>query len=155
MGLVAVMLELLDLAPGTRVLEIGTGSGYNAALLAELVGDPSLVTSLDIDRSLIVDPAAHLDASGHDGVKLICRDAYEGAAEWAPFDRIVAPWGVRTWPRPGSTSWPGTDSRSIPLEHGGVHPLMKVAPTDEGAAGRVVGRSGFVTIQGRRAGRSP
>ena len=67
MGLVASMLELLDVAPGDRVLEIGTGSGYNTALLAELVGDPSLVSSIDIDQGLIVDAAEHLAASGHSG----------------------------------------------------------------------------------------
>ena len=90
MGLVASMLELLDVAPGDRVLEIGTGSGYNTALLAELVGDPSLVSSIDIDQGLIVDAAEHLAASGHSGAHLIWRDGHEGAAEQAPFHRIIA-----------------------------------------------------------------
>jgi hypothetical protein len=45
-GLMAQMLELLALQPGMRVLEIGAGSGYNAALMAELVSDPSLITTL-------------------------------------------------------------------------------------------------------------
>ncbi len=77
-GLVASMLELLDLAPGMRVLEIGTGSGYNAALLAELVGDPRLVTSVDIESGLIGAAAEHLTESGHCGVNLVCRGRVRG-----------------------------------------------------------------------------
>jgi protein-L-isoaspartate(D-aspartate) O-methyltransferase len=155
MGLVASMLETMDLSPGDRVLEVGTGSGYNAALLAELVGDPSLVTSVDIDETLILEARDHLAASGHSGVNLICRDAYEGAAEGAPFDRIVATVGCTDL----APAWldqlaPGGFAL-IPLEHGGGHPLMKVTATVGGAAGRVVGPSSFVAIQGRQAGRSP
>ena len=48
-SVVAMMLEALDLEPGMRVLEIGAGTGYNAALMAEMVGDAGLVTTIDID----------------------------------------------------------------------------------------------------------
>ena len=51
-AIMAIMLELLDVAPGQRVLEIGAGTGYNAALLAHLVGDAGTVTSLDIDQEV-------------------------------------------------------------------------------------------------------
>jgi protein-L-isoaspartate(D-aspartate) O-methyltransferase len=47
-SLVAEMLELLQLVPGLRVLEIGAGTGYNAALMAEVVGDKRLVVTVDI-----------------------------------------------------------------------------------------------------------
>lgn len=47
-ALLAIMLELLDLSPGVRVLEIGTGTGYFAALLAEMGGNPNLVTTSEI-----------------------------------------------------------------------------------------------------------
>src|SRR5687768_7325211 len=56
-SLMAQMLEDLNLAPGLRVLEIGAGTGYNAALLAHVVGG---VTSIDIDRDVLADARAHL-----------------------------------------------------------------------------------------------
>jgi protein-L-isoaspartate(D-aspartate) O-methyltransferase len=49
----ASMLQALDVSPGMQVLEIGTGSGYNAALLAHLVGDPHAITTIDLDPDLI------------------------------------------------------------------------------------------------------
>ena len=50
--IMAIMLELLNAAPGQRVLEIGAGTGYNAALLSHLVGDAGTVTSIDIDEEV-------------------------------------------------------------------------------------------------------
>ena len=52
-SLMAEMLELLALRPGDRVLEIGTGTGYNAALLRHLVGPKGHVTSVDVDAALV------------------------------------------------------------------------------------------------------
>ena len=52
-AVVAMMLEALDLKPGLRVLEIGAGTGYNAALMAEVVGDQRLVTTIDIDADVV------------------------------------------------------------------------------------------------------
>src|SRR5919108_4647080 len=52
-SLMAQMLELLEPRPGMRVLEIGAGSGYNAALMAELVGDAALVTAVDIQADVV------------------------------------------------------------------------------------------------------
>ncbi len=52
-AVMALMLSYLDVKPGMRILEIGTGTGYNAALLVRLTGDPRLVTTLEIDSTLI------------------------------------------------------------------------------------------------------
>ena len=52
-SLVADMLELLEVAPGHRVLEVGAGTGYNAALLAELLGDQRLVTTVDVAEDVV------------------------------------------------------------------------------------------------------
>ena len=59
---VAVMLEQLDPRPGDRVLEIGAGTGYNAALLAHLVGETGQVVTLDIDADLVEGAREHLSA---------------------------------------------------------------------------------------------
>jgi protein-L-isoaspartate(D-aspartate) O-methyltransferase len=54
------MLEQLDVQPGHRVLEIGAGTGYNAALLAHLAGPDGHVTTIDIDEDVVMQPGADL-----------------------------------------------------------------------------------------------
>ena len=92
----ARMLELAGLADGQRVLEVGTGTGWNTALLAHRLGDAA-VTSVEIDEPLLnaareslrdagLSPATHLT------------DGYGGYPEAAPFDRIISACGVRRIP---------------------------------------------------------
>src|SRR6202020_1593510 len=88
--IMAVMLELLDLAPGQRVLEIGAGTGYNAALLARLVGEAGAVTSLDIDEQVAREAADHLAAVGAGSGAVPCTERWLGEDRAAPFDRISA-----------------------------------------------------------------
>lgn len=88
-SMVAIMLEQLDVRPGHRVLEIGAGTGYNAALLAHLAGPTGAVTSVDIDPELVATAAAHLAAAGISGVELHCADGALGHPPGAPYDRIV------------------------------------------------------------------
>ncbi len=85
---IVVMLEQLQLEPGMRVLEIGTGTGYNAALLAELVGPSGEVTTVDIDEDLSAGAADVLRRVGYGAVNLHMGDGFFGARYWAPFDRI-------------------------------------------------------------------
>jgi protein-L-isoaspartate(D-aspartate) O-methyltransferase len=87
--IMAIMLEQLDLRSGQRVLEIGAGTGYNAALLAHVVGDGGRVTALDIDDDIVVGARAHLAAAGVAGVRVVQADGWAGLAEDAPFDRII------------------------------------------------------------------
>lgn len=87
-GAVAVMLDRLDVTDGMRVLEIGTGTGYNAALLCHRLGDTH-VYSVDIDPALVSEAGRALEAAGHRPA-LAARDGYAGWAEEAPFDRIIA-----------------------------------------------------------------
>jgi protein-L-isoaspartate(D-aspartate) O-methyltransferase len=89
-AIMAIMLELLDVAPGQRVLEIGAGTGYNAALLAHLVGDAGTVTSLDIDEEVAREASDHLAKVGADEVEVRCTDGWLGESRGAPFDRIIA-----------------------------------------------------------------
>lgn len=84
----AFMLEQADIRPGMRVLEIGSG-GYNAALIAELVGPEGAVTSVDIDPDVIDRARRLLSAAGYGQVHAITADGAAGVAERAPYDRIV------------------------------------------------------------------
>src|SRR5919202_4998573 len=75
---VAVMLEQLAVEPGQRVLEVGAGTGYNAALLAELVGPEGQVVSIEIDEDLVAAAREHLRAAGYDQVQVVLGDGALG-----------------------------------------------------------------------------
>lgn len=84
--IVAVMSDLLDLAPSDRVLEIGTGCGYQAAVLAELA---ARVYSIEVVVELAEAAALRLRALGYANVALRQGDGYAGWPEEAPFDAII------------------------------------------------------------------
>ena len=88
--MMAIMLEALDLQPGMSVLEIGTGSGYNAALIRQIVGSQGRVVSLDIESDLIEAATAHLAAAGNEDVTVITGDGAVGYPRFSPYDRIIA-----------------------------------------------------------------
>jgi protein-L-isoaspartate(D-aspartate) O-methyltransferase len=87
-GLMAEMLERLDVRPGQRVLEIGTGTGYNAALLAHLVGPGGSVTSVDIDRELAERAGRAIQDAGY-SADVRVGDGRAGVEGGGSFDRIV------------------------------------------------------------------
>ena len=85
--IVALMTDLLEVKHGDRVLEIGTGSGYQAALLAELAG---AVYSIEIVEPLAREAAERLQRLGYRNVVTRAGDGYLGWPEQAPFDAIIA-----------------------------------------------------------------
>jgi protein-L-isoaspartate(D-aspartate) O-methyltransferase len=87
-SLMAQMLEDLQLRPGMRVLEVGAGTGYNAALLAHVVG-PGLVTSVDVDREVLSEAWDHLRNFPERQVEVKHADGRYGYPERAPYDRIM------------------------------------------------------------------
>lgn len=93
----AAMLEQAQVASGMRVLEIGSG-GYQAALLAELVGAEGEVTTVDIDPDVTRRARECLDAAGYQRVRVVAADAEDGVPEHAPYDRIIVT--VRAWDIP-------------------------------------------------------
>lgn len=88
-SLMAAMLEQLELQPGHRVLEIGAASGYNAALMAHIVGEGGHVVTIDIDEDLVQGAREHLAEAGFTNVEAVCADGGFGYAEAAPYDRII------------------------------------------------------------------
>ncbi|MFJ1582068.1 methyltransferase, FxLD system [Streptomyces sp. NPDC088197] len=97
-SVVALMLDQLDAQPGERILELGAGTGYNAALLAHLVGEKGHVTTIDVDEDLVDGTRAHLAAAGFTNVEAVTRDGALGHAEGAPYDRIIATVGAHGIP---------------------------------------------------------
>lgn len=84
--IVGLMSELLGVGPGDRVLEIGTGSGYQAAVLAAMGCE---VYSIEIRESLALSAGERLEGAGYPGVHLRVGDGYQGWPQAAPFAGII------------------------------------------------------------------
>lgn len=93
---VARMLELLALTPHDRVLDVGTGSGYHAALLAELAGE---VISIELLPELSRAAAARLADLGYTRVNCLVADGWQGVGELGPFDAVNVAAAFATLPR--------------------------------------------------------
>jgi protein-L-isoaspartate(D-aspartate) O-methyltransferase len=147
-SLVAEMLELLQLVPGLRVLEIGAGTGYNAALMAEVVGDKRLVVTVDILDDVVTQTRRLLARAGYPGIAVLLRDGVQGATERAPFDRIVATVGCSDL----SPNWAEQLAEGgvllVPLAHAGGHPLYLLRKEHGRLGGRVASWTGFMPIRG-------
>jgi protein-L-isoaspartate(D-aspartate) O-methyltransferase len=93
-AMMAIMLDQLGLEPGHRVLEIGTGTGYNAAVMSAVVGPGGDVVSIDIDPELVARARSSLQAAGYDTVTVKCADGGYGDPAGAPFDRVIVTAGA-------------------------------------------------------------
>ena len=147
---VALMLDALDVEPGMRVLEIGTGTGYNAALLAHRLG-PGNVTSVEIDPEVADHARRALTTTGYP-VTVLTGDGAQGYPPHAPYDRIIATAAVQRVPyqwvaqtRPGGvilTPW------ATPYHNGAL--VRLTVNTDGTAEGRIVGDVAFMQLRDQR-----
>ncbi|MCX5206720.1 methyltransferase, FxLD system [Streptomyces sp. NBC_00237] len=96
--IVGMMLEQLDVQPGQNVLELGAGTGFNAALLGHLVGEKGRVTTIDVDEDIVAGARAGLAAAGITNVTVILGDGAVGHLKNAPYDRIEATVGAHAIP---------------------------------------------------------
>ncbi|MEV6317033.1 methyltransferase domain-containing protein [Streptomyces sp. NPDC051776] len=95
-SLMAQMLEVLEVRDGDRVLEIGTGTGFNAALISHRLGEER-VTTVDLDREITESARDHLARAGYHPV-VVRRDGARGCPSRAPYDRILATCALRSVP---------------------------------------------------------
>jgi len=86
--MVAIMCELLELSEGHKVLEIGSGSGYNAAVMGELVGKSGHVYTVERIEPLVHFARENLKETGYNNVTVILEDGSMGYSRYAPYDRI-------------------------------------------------------------------
>ena len=96
--IVAMMLDQLDVQPEDDILEIGAGTGYNAALLKYLTGPEGTVTTIDIDPEVTTGARRGLEATGYDNVRVLTRDGALGDPTGAPYDRMI--FTVGAWDLP-------------------------------------------------------
>ncbi|WP_330457893.1 methyltransferase domain-containing protein [Streptomyces sp. NBC_00820] len=97
-SLMARMLVALEVGAGDRVLEVGAGTGYNAALLAHRLGDDDLVTTVDLEPEITESARQHLAVAGYHPA-VVTGDGARGVPERAPYDRIIATCSLPTVPR--------------------------------------------------------
>ena len=96
--MVAIMLELAELQPGDRVLEIGSGTGYNAALLGTLVGPTGSVIGIELEADLVRRSARALADAGIGNVEVHAADGRLGWPDDAPYDCVMATVGAEEVP---------------------------------------------------------
>ena len=92
------LLSLLDLRPGLNVLEIGSGSGWLAAIMGRLVGPAGRVTGVEIIAELAAQSRADLAAVGLSNVEILARDGAQSVPEGAPFGRVMITAGIWDFP---------------------------------------------------------
>jgi len=98
--MVAIMCELLDLNEGEKVLEIGTGCGYHAAVVAEIVGKKGKVVTIERIPELAEMAKKNLKALGYDNVVVIVEDGSKGYDPEAPYDKIYVTAAAPDIPQP-------------------------------------------------------
>lgn len=98
--MVAIMCDLLELSEGLKVLEIGTGSGYNAAVMGELVGKSGHVYTVERIEPLVNFARENLKKAGYENVTVLLDDGSMGYSKCAPYDRIVVTCAAPDIPEP-------------------------------------------------------
>lgn len=143
--MVAIMTERLDLSPGDRVLEIGTGCGYHAAVTAEVVGAEN-VYSVEYHESLAKRAMETLARIGYGGISLRAGDGRDGWPEYAPYDRIYLTCAANDFPAPLVSQLRGNGIILGPL--GDVSQILtKARKTTSGLERETHGRVRFVPLQ--------
>lgn len=149
-SIMAIMLEELRVRDGMRVLEIGTGTGYNAALLGHRLGDAN-VSTVDIDPALTAAAGEHLSAAGHHP-RVATFDGALGFPDSAPYDRVLCTCSVSEIPsawlaqtRPGGLV---VTTLNRPI---GAGLVRIVAGAGADGTGRVLARNGrFMPLRAHR-----
>lgn len=154
--MVASMLRDLDVRPGNRVLEIGTGTGWNAGLLAHRLGDLNVVT-VEYDPDVARSARENLDRAGL-APTLVEGDGRAGWAEGAPYDRIIATCSLLEIP----PAWLEQAAQGAVIvapfgtEYGGEQ-IVRLVVNDDGtrALGNFTGGSAFMRLRQQRTERPP
>jgi len=144
--IVALMTELLQLKSTDRVLEIGTGSGYQAAILAEVVAE---VYTIEIVEALALESSERLERLGYTNVHTLHADGYYGWEEHAPFDAIIVTAAPDHIPQPLVQQLKDGSKLVIPVgPPGGYQTLWQVTQTGQEITKRNITGVLFVPFTG-------
>jgi protein-L-isoaspartate(D-aspartate) O-methyltransferase len=150
-SVVAQMLTALRAEPGMSVLEIGTGTGWNTALLAHRLGGEH-VTSVEIDPHISAHAQKALADAGYGAVTVLTGDGALGHPQRAPYDRMISTACVYQVPYPwiAQTRAGGLVVTPWGTEYYNGHLLAVTVAGDGTATGRIVGKTAFMTVRDQR-----
>jgi protein-L-isoaspartate(D-aspartate) O-methyltransferase len=141
---VAYMTEQLQVKPNHRVLEVGTGSGYQAAVLSRLARE---VVTLERYRTLANSARTRLKTLGYDNVEVLLADGLAGEPMRAPYDRIIVTAAAETIPPALTAQLAEGGIMILPLgPHGGAQELLKLTKTGQGQ-GRDLARENLIGVR--------
>lgn len=147
-GIVAGMLEQLGVRPGHRVLEIGTGTGYNAALLARLAGPSGAVASIEYDTAVSSAARDALSRAGYGQVEVITGDGAAGWAAGAPYDRIIVTAGAWDVARAWRDQLADGELMLVPLRMAGLTRSVALRRDGEVLRSESMAPCGFIPMRG-------
>jgi protein-L-isoaspartate(D-aspartate) O-methyltransferase len=144
--IVALMVEALELKGGERVLEVGTGSGYVAAVLGELCAE---VFSVEVVEELALKARTLLNRLGYPDVSVFVGDGTLGCAEHAPYDAIVISAAAPCIPRPLIEQLKIPGYLVFPMGEKELQTLVRIRKDDAGIREEYLGDCHFVKLRGR------
>ncbi len=155
--MVCIYAEQLDLKVGLKVLEIGAGSGYNAAVMAEIVAPENLpqekwghVYTVEIVPELCTFAQANLERAGYgDRVTVLCRDGSTGLPEYSPYDRIAVTASAPDVPEPLVEQLKEGGLLLIPVGSSFFQKLLLISKREGKIVKRDLGAVAFVPLRGR------
>jgi protein-L-isoaspartate(D-aspartate) O-methyltransferase len=148
--MVGIMLEALHLGPGMKVLEIGTGSGYHASLLGELVRPGGKVYTVERIEELGLKARTTLERLGYgDTVEVVISDGTKGLPEHAPYDRVLVTAAAPYVPEPLKEQLAEGGTLLIPVGDRPVQDLLLVTKKEGKYEERPMGEVVFVPLIGQ------
>ncbi|MBN2422640.1 protein-L-isoaspartate(D-aspartate) O-methyltransferase [Candidatus Woesearchaeota archaeon] len=147
---VAFMIEQLELKQGEKVLEIGTGSGYNASIMAKIVEPNGKILSVEILSDLIEFAKQNLKKAGIKNVHVIHGDGSVGYSDEAPYDKIIVTAGCPEIPNPIIEQLKEEGIIVAPVESLFGQEMIKLIKHKDSLAIKKLGNFSFVPLKGKK-----
>lgn len=152
-AMMVLMLDQLGPVPGHRILEIGAGTGYNAALMRHAVGDGGHVVTVDIEPEAVDRAREALAAVGYPDVTVVCADGADGYPAGAPYDGLIATVGISDLAPRWLNQLAPQATLVAPLDLGGMQCSVAFQRSSDGEwRSRSVIPCGFIRMRGALAG---